>query len=95
MGDIRTITTRAIHDAFAIRGLDHSGGGLLRTASPETYMDEGRLRLAREVLRHLPAEATATKIDRLVERLLPMIANALKPGHGQAEADTGGIMFLS
>lgn len=93
MTDLRTITTRAIHDAFAIRGLEHGGGGLIRTASPETYMNEGRLRLAREVLRHLPPGTATTGVDRLVDKLAPLIAKVLNPSPGQAEAER--IMFLS
>jgi hypothetical protein len=92
MPDIRTITTQAVHDALALRGLEHGGDGIMRTAAPEHYMAGERLRLAREVLRHLPAgtTASATSIKELVQKLLPVVSSAMKPGDGE-----GPLTFYS
>jgi hypothetical protein len=95
MTDLRTITTRAIHDAFALRGLEDGGGGFVRTSSPETYMDEGRLRLAREMLRHLPPGASLTGIGTLIDKLLPLVGSTLKQSVGDAPTEPDRIMFLS
>jgi hypothetical protein len=80
MPDVRTVTTQAVHDALALRGLEDGGGGFIRTASPTEYMGEERLRLAREVLRHLPAGASVAGIKQLVERVLPVVSGLLRPG---------------
>ena len=69
MNDLRITTIRAIHDAMALRGLESGDGGFIRTADPETYMDATRLRLAREVAKHLPAGATVLNADRIAERI--------------------------
>jgi hypothetical protein len=92
MPDILTITTQAVHDALALRGLEHGGGGIVRTAAPEHYMAGERLRLAREVLRHLPAGATssATCIKELAKKLLPVVSSVVKP----ADAE-GPLTFYS
>jgi hypothetical protein len=75
MSDIRTITTQAVHDALALRGLEDGGGGFIRTASPVEYMGAERLRLARELLRHLPAGASLAGAHKLVEQLLPVVSS--------------------
>ena len=80
MTDLRTVTSHAVHDAFALRGLEDGGGGLIRAASPTEYMGEERLRLAREVLRHLPAGASVAGIKQLVKRVLPVVSGLLRPG---------------
>jgi len=92
MNDLRITTIRAIHDALAIRGLVPGDGGVIRTASPELYMSEERLRLAREVLRHIPAGATATGLDELASKIEPVVARFAKP---KPEAEPRGIMFIS
>lgn len=73
MKDLRDITLRAIHDALALRG-PGEGGGMMRTAPIEHYMSGDRLRLAQEVLRHLPADASATAADALVAQLVPVVS---------------------
>lgn len=88
MNDLRITTIRAIHDALALRGPEHGGGGIVRTALPEVYMSEDRLRLAREVLRHIPAGATATNVDELAAKVEPVVARLAKP-------EPRGIMFIS
>lgn len=76
MESLRITTTRALHDALALRGLEH-GGGFIRTSPPEAYMDEARLRLAREVLGHLPADAQAHDFEELVEQVGPIVSRYL------------------
>lgn len=76
MTQVRVTTLRAIHDALALRGLDASGGGFVRTAAPELYMDAERLRLAHEVLRVLPASATTDNAPALVDAITPFVTAA-------------------
>lgn len=73
MQDLRITTIRAIHDAMALRGLENGDGGFIRTADPETYMDDTRLRLAREVVRHLPHGASVLDVDTLAARIEPVV----------------------
>ncbi len=73
MNDLRIATVRAIHDALALRGLT-GDGGFIRTAAPEAYMTAARLRLAREVLGHLPADADDRDVDELVEQVGPIVS---------------------
>lgn len=87
MPNLRTVTSQAVHDALALRGLEDGGGGFIRTASPSEYMGEERLRLAREVLRHLPAGASTAGIKQLVERVLPVVSRLLRPGTAAPEAE--------
>jgi len=84
MNDIRTATIRAIHDALSLRGLEHGGGGFIRTSTPDTYMDVERLRLAREVLRHLPAGVSLTNAEQFAEQLSPIVLRTARP---DAEVD--------
>ncbi len=77
MQDVRSITSRAIFDALALRGLE-DGGGFVRTTPPELYMDDERLRLARQVLQHLPSSSTSPEIGKLVDQLLPVVVEAIK-----------------
>jgi len=86
MPDLRTVTSQAVHDALALRGLEDGGGGFIRTSNPGEYMGGERLRLAREVLRHLPAGALVTGIEQLVERVLPVVSRLLRPGTAAPEA---------
>ena len=79
MPDIRAITSQAVHDALALRGLEDGGGGFIRTASPSDYMGADRLRLARQLVPHLPPGASVTFIEKLVQQLLPVVAASLKP----------------
>jgi hypothetical protein len=94
MTDLRTITTQAIQDALAIRGLEDGGGGVIRSATPETYMDQPRLRLAREVLRYLPAGTTITGIASLVDKLSPVVSRAMQATKVAANP-AGTVMFKS
>lgn len=80
METVRTITTRALHDALALRGLEPGGGGFIRTTPPEFYMGAERLRLARAVADHLPATVSTAGITTLVEQLVPVVARAMKAG---------------
>jgi hypothetical protein len=80
MTEIRSITLRAIYDALAMRGLEDGGGGFIRTSAPDQYMDPERLRLAREVIEHLPRTATISGADSLVEQLVPVVLRTMRPG---------------
>jgi hypothetical protein len=80
MNDIRTVTTQAVHDALALRGLEDGGGGFIRTSAPAEYMAGDRLRLAREVLRHLPAGASFAGSRKLVEEMLPVVSSLYRIG---------------
>ena len=66
------ITLRAIHDALSLAG-PGEGGGYIRTCAVETYMDEDRLRLAREVAKSLPPGTTAATADAVAVKLAPMV----------------------
>lgn len=92
MNDLRITTIRAIHDALALRGPD-AGGGFVRTAPPELYMNEARLRLAREVLRRLPADASASNVNRLADELTEVVARSMKAP--TPEANPRATMFFS
>lgn len=80
MSDLHTITTQAVHDALALRGLEDGGGGFIRTASPVEYMGAERLRLARDVLHHLPAGASVAGSRKLVEKMLPVVSRLYRIG---------------
>lgn len=69
---IHELTVRAIHDALALAGPGESGG-YIRTSSVETYMDDARLRLAREVAKSLPPGTTAATADAVAVKLAPMV----------------------
>ncbi len=71
------ITVRAIHDALSLAGPGESGG-YIRTSSVETYMDEARLRLAREVAKSLPPGTTATTADAVAVKLAPLVRALLQ-----------------
>lgn len=73
MSDLRITTIRAIHDALALRGLEHGDGGFIRTAEPICYMDASRLALAREVVKHLPPGASVLNAASVAERLEPVV----------------------
>lgn len=73
MTDLRILTVRAIHDAMALRGLESGDGGFIRTADPDTYMDEMRLRLAREVVKHLPVGGSVLDAAEIADRIQPVI----------------------
>lgn len=92
MFDIHTITTQAIHDALALRGLEHGGGGMIRTAAPEQYMAGDRLRLAREVLRHLPAGTRISAVPQLVPKMMPIVSRVMSP---KPDDDRGTLTFFS
>jgi hypothetical protein len=94
MNDVRTATLRAIHDALALRGLDHGGGGFIRTAAPHDYMDGDRLRLAREVLRHLPAGSSVANAGTLVEQLMPVVIRTAKPADSPDDGRASGPIML-
>lgn len=87
MSDIRTVTSQAVHDALALRGLEDGGGGYIRTSTPVAYMGAERLRLAREVVRQLPAGALVTSIEQLVEKMLPVVSRLCQSGPGGGEAE--------
>lgn len=96
MTDLQTITTRAVHDALAIRGLEDGGGGFIRTTEPVDYMNADRLRLAREVLRHLPTGASTSNADQIAAKLMPLVSKMIQStGTDHAEPAPGRIMFLS
>lgn len=73
MTDLRITTIKAIHDAMALRGLENGDGGFIRTADPQCYMDALRLRLAREVVKHLPAGASVLDAATLADRIEPVV----------------------
>lgn len=79
MNDTRITTIRAIHDALALRGLECGDGGFIRTADPVCYMGTERLRLAREVLKHLPAGASVLDANALANGMEPMIRAMITP----------------
>lgn len=79
MNDTRITTIRAIHDALALRGLECGDGGFIRTADPVCYMGAERLRLAREVLKHLPAGASVLDANALANGMEPMIRAMITP----------------
>jgi len=93
MVDIHLITSQAIHDALALRGLE-GGSGFLRSAQPADYMSRERLRLAQEVLHHLPAGTRLTGIEQLVEQLLPIVASAMRRPKGD-DGGAGPLRVLS
>ena len=66
------ITLRAIHDALSLAGPGEAGG-YIRTSSVECYMDEDRLRLAREVAKSLPPGTTAATAEAVAVKLAPMV----------------------
>jgi len=72
----------AIHDAFALRGLE-GGGTYIRTSDPCCYMTPSRLLLAREVLRHLPTGASIAKANDLAHEIEPKLI-AMIEGHSEA-----------
>lgn len=73
MTTLRFTTIRAIHDAMALRGLEHGDGGFIRTADPQCYMDANRLALAREVVKHLSAGTSVLDVASMAERLEPVV----------------------
>ncbi len=93
MNDVRTITTRALHDALAIRGIEGTGG-FIRTTPPEFYMSADRLRLARAVAEHLPSTVSPNGMATLVEQLVPVVARAMRSAT-TTPAPSGPIRFLS
>lgn len=93
MLDVRTITTRALHDALAIRGLEAGGGGFMRTTPPEFYMSADRLRLAQAVAKHLPSTVSPAGMTTLVEQLVPVVSRAMRDG--VAPGPSGPVRFLS
>lgn len=94
MEDIRTITSRALHDALAIRGLESGAGGFIRTTPAEFYMSDDRLRLARAVAEHLPATVSPTGMAKLVDQLVPVVSRAMSAATARTDP-TGPIRFLS
>lgn len=66
------LTVRAIHDALSLAG-PGEGGGYIRTSNVECYMDEDRLRLAREVAKALPPGTTAATAESAALKLVPMV----------------------
>ncbi len=95
MPDIRTVTTQAVHDALALRGLEDGGGGFIRTAAPAEYMAAARLRLAREVCRHLPAGASVANVNTLVEQMLPLVSKLGSSPEPAAAEDGPPLRFHS
>lgn len=92
--DIRTITSRALHDALAIRGLESGQGGFIRTTSPELYMSAERLRLARVAIEHLPANVSTVWSAKLIDQLVPIVSRAMQSTEARVDP-TGPIRFLS
>ena len=92
--DIRTITSRALHDALAIRGLKSGESGFIRTAPPELYMSAERLRLARVAIEHLPENASTMRMAMLVDQLVPVVTQAMQLTVARVDP-TGPIRFLS
>lgn len=72
MHDIRNATIAAIHDALTLRG-PSGDGGFIRTAAAGDYMTPDRLRLAREIERTLPANATRENAAQFVDQFLPVV----------------------
>jgi hypothetical protein len=73
---VHELTVRAIHDALALAGPGESGG-YIRTSEVETYMDQSRLRLAREVAKSLPPGTTYATADAVAVKLAPMVRSLL------------------
>lgn len=92
--DIRTATVTAIHDALAIRG-QARGRGLIRTAAPETYMSPERLRLAKEIARHLPHGATVDNVGTFIEEMAAIVMRSARPDDGLVMDDSAGIRILT
>ncbi len=69
---MQEITLRAIHDALSLAGPGEAGG-YIRTSAVECYMDEDRLRLAREVAKSLPPGTTAATAEAVAVKLAPMV----------------------
>ena len=69
---VHELTVRAIHDALSLAGPGESGG-YIRTSNVETYMDQDRLRLAREVAKSLPPGTTAATVEAVAVKLVPMV----------------------
>jgi len=72
MKTINDLATQAVHDALVIRGLA-DGTGFIRTADPRAYMDPDRLRLAEEVAKQLPANATQAEASAIAIKMEPVI----------------------
>lgn len=78
----RQTVLAAIHDAFALRGLE-GGGAFITTADPCRYMTPDRLRLAREALRLLPAGANIAKANDLARDIEPILVAMIQgPARG-------------
>ena len=72
MKTIHDLATQAVHDALVIRGLE-DGTGFIRTTDPRAYMDADRLRLAEEVAKQLPTDATQADASTIAIKMEPVI----------------------
>jgi hypothetical protein len=72
MKTIHDLAIQAVHDALALQGLA-DGTGFIRTADPRSYMDADRLRLAEEIAKQLPADATQANASAIAIKMEPVI----------------------
>jgi len=72
MKTIHDLAIQAVHDALALQGLADDTG-FIRTADPRSYMDADRLRLAQEVAKQLPTDATQANALTVAIKLEPVI----------------------
>lgn len=72
MKTIHDLAVQAVHDALSLRCLA-DGTGFIRTADPRAYMDADRLRLAQEVAKQLPTDATQANASAIAIKMEPVI----------------------
>jgi hypothetical protein len=72
MKTMNDLAIQAVHDALSLRCLA-DGTGFIRTADPRAYMDADRLRLAEEVAKQLPADATQANASAIAIKMEPVI----------------------
>jgi len=72
MKTINNLAIQAVHDALSFRCLA-DGTGFIRTADPRAYMDPDRLRLAEEVAKQLPTDATQADASAIAIKMEPVI----------------------
>lgn len=95
MNDIGTTTLQAIHDALALRGIQPAGGGFMRTASPTTYMDRNRHRIAEEVARSLPKEVDHANAPLFVKQMAAIVMKFKAAAPAATEEPAGEIRLLT
>ena len=79
MQTIHAITVQAVRDAMTLQGPTEAGG-FITTSVPQDYMSPDRLRLAREVVKHLPPGAGLHDANRIATDIEPIIRAMLAVG---------------